>query len=158
MKCTQCGCKKLIKIQVPFWASPDANFSTDKTLAIYACFDCGHLEWFNISPVDTYKKNCAELETATTELKNLRTQLEELLNSDALKELTAESKSIMKEISRVGSTSLQGLELNSKLSKVKSKIREIDKEAESLRQRIFDLENIEKRLRNYFINTPVVKE
>ena len=82
MKGTTCGCKKLIKTWTPFgYDGYDGHSYRDKTLVIYSCFDCGHLEFFSTDAVDEYKENIASKSNILIELGNLRKDLNDLENN-----------------------------------------------------------------------------
>lgn len=117
MKCTNCGCKKLIKTREPFgsWGQ-DVTGYADKTLVIYSCFDCGHLEFFSTDAVDEYKEKLSRKSTILIELENLRKELKELENI----EICYEIERMEKQLKSLDITIREQMELTEKLKVLKS--------------------------------------
>ena len=67
MKCTNCGCKKLMRIESPF------EYYGEQHISIYSCFDCGHLEFFSTTAVEKYNELLLRKSNILTELANLET-------------------------------------------------------------------------------------
>ena len=122
MKCTSCGCKKLIKTREPFgsWGQ-DVTGYADKTLVIYSCFDCGHLEFFSTDAVDEYKENLSRKSTILIELEKLRKELKELENI----EICYEREHMEKQLRSLDITIKEQMELTEKLKVLKSQTNEI---------------------------------
>ena len=122
MKCTSCGCKKLIKTREPFgsWGQ-DVTGYADKTLVIYSCFDCGHLEFFSTDAVDEYKENLSRKSTILIELEKLRKELKELENI----EICYEIEHMEKQLRSLDITIKEQMELTEKLKVLKSQTNEI---------------------------------
>ena len=154
MKCTQCGCNKLIKIDVPFVDHDRYPIRLD----IYACYDCGHLEFFNVAPVDYYKRNCVELEEANAELKSVQTHLDILENKYRLKELHDEVNSIRKQLTKTSTPHNQAVELTNRKIELEAQIRSISREMSPLLNKKMDLGDKIKMLNEYFAKTTVIIE
>ena len=81
MKCTNCGCKKLMRIESPF------DRYGEQRVSIYSCFDCGHLEFFSTTAVEKYNELLLKKSNILTELKNLETTQDNLTKISMIYEL-----------------------------------------------------------------------
>ena len=81
MKCTNCGCKKLMRIESPF------EYYGEQHISIYSCFDCGHLEFFSTTAVEKYNELLLKKSNILTELKNLETTQDNLTKISMIYEL-----------------------------------------------------------------------
>ena len=152
MKCTQCGCNKLIKIDSPFYTI-DGRVQT--SAKIYTCYECGHLEFFDFHP---YRSKVSELEIRINQLNELKQKLAELENPIELNLLKADYETIEKELSSLDITIRQQQELNSKLCELKLKIQNYPQEIKKLKNKISELENQIQGLKEYISNTVIITE
>lgn len=74
MKCTQCGCKELTLVGAPFSAD---YFKTSEALKIYACNECGHLEFFENSWNETRKELMSKLQLLESKQRQISQKIEE---------------------------------------------------------------------------------
>lgn len=144
MRCTNCGCKKLIKTGTPFgsWGQ-DVTSYADKTLAIYSCFDCGHLEFFSTDAVDEYKKNISRKSSILIELENLRKELNELEDI----EKAFEVKQIEERLKSLDITIREQNELTEKLKVLKSQIKETPNKIVSSHRMLNQKSNIKRKIK-----------
>ena len=136
MKCTQCGCEKFVKTDSPFGVCGDAYATTRKTLTIYACFKCGHLEFFDTYTVDKYNRYKMIIESDTASLQTLRKQLAELENPDTKIELNNEIKEIEEKLKSLDITIREQQELTVKLHDLQVKARNLPNEIKKWKNEI----------------------
>ena len=140
MKCTQCGCTKMIKVGIPFYVNGDAHLEMNNTLSTYACTECGHLEWFDTSISDTFKSKLLHLENSTDELNKLKKQLENLDDPNVITKLECDCKIIEKELKSLDITIRHKQQLETKLRDLQTTVREHHEEKAVLEQKITNLE------------------
>lgn len=155
MKCTQCGCKKLLQVELPFYTI-DGRIRTQAK--VYTCYECGHLELFDKSVSLDYKNNVRNLEKYTTELSELKKKLVELENPLVLTMLEDDCKTIERELSSLDITLRQQQELKSKLYELQINIKNRPKEVATLKQKINELERHIKELKDKISNTIIITE
>lgn len=155
MKCTQCGCNKLIKVDSPFYTI-DGMVRTSAN--IYACYECGHLEMFDPSSSRTYRSNVIDLEKSSTELDILKKKLVELDNPIVLKLLEDDCKAIEKQLSNLDITIRQKQEFESKLYELRLKIQNHPQEIKELKRKINELEYHIHNLKEQISNTIIITE
>ena len=138
--CTNCGCKTLIRADLPFGVSGDANMTANRTLKIYACLECGHLEFFDSYSVDEYNKSIKRVESILNELQILRKQLSDLENSMALSKINDEIKQLEHQSKSLDITIRQQQELQARIRELQTKVRTIPDDIANLSRRIKVLE------------------
>lgn len=137
--CTNCGCKTLIRADLPFDVSGDVYMTAaHRTLEIYACLECGHLEFFDSYSVDEYNESIKRVESILNKLQILRKQLSDLENSmdlfnDEIKQLEHQSKSL-------DITIRQQQELQARIRELQTKVRTIPNDIANLSRTIKNLE------------------
>lgn len=136
--CTNCGCKTLIRADLPFGVSGDVFMTAHRTLEIYACLECGHLEFFDSYSVDEYNESIKRVESILNKLQILRKQLSDLENSmdlfnDEIKQLEHQSKSL-------DITIRQQQELQARIRELQTKVRTIPNDIANLSRTIKNLE------------------
>ena len=141
MKCTQCGCKKFVKTDSPFGVSGDAYATTRKTLTIYACFKCGHLEFFDTYTADQYNRYTTIIESDTSSLQSLKKQLLELENPDTKIALGNEIEEIEEKLKSLDITIREQQELTVKLYDLQAKARNLPNEIKKWKEKIQKMES-----------------
>ncbi len=136
MKCTQCGCKKFVKTDSPFGVCGDAYATTRETLTIYACFKCGHLEFFDTYTVDKYNRYKTIIEIDTESLQTIKKQLLELENPDTKIALDNEIKEIEEKLKSLDITIREQQELTVKLHTLQAKARNLPNEIKKWKNEI----------------------
>lgn len=156
MKCTQCGCKKLIKSWVPFSVNGDAKLEFTQTLKVYVCSECGHLEWFVPSIVDDYKNKVSQLESSIVQSNKAKEQLLNLENM--MSQYDRDVKSVEKELKSLDITVRRQRELQSKLQSLRLKISNSTAEITTLKQEVIRLENLVESLNREFSNNVITEK
>ena len=153
MKCTNCGCKKLIKTREPFgsWGQ-DVTSYVDKTLAIYSCFDCGHLEFFSTDAIDEYKENISRKSSILIELENLRKDLNDLENNPT----SLEIQNLEERLKSLDITVREQQELTNKLSDLRAKIRRLPDKIRPIKRQIKELEEALKRVEEKIAKVDII--
>lgn len=153
MKCTNCGCKKLIKTWTPFgYDGTDGYSYRDKTLVIYSCFDCGHLEFFSTDAVDEYKENIARKSSILIELGNLRKDLNDLENNPT----SLEIQNLEERLKSLDITVREQQELSNKLSNLRAKIRRLPDKTRPIKRQIKEFEEELKRLEDNISKVDII--
>ena len=154
MKCTNCGCKKLIKTREPFgyWGQ-DVTGYADKTLVIYSCFDCGHLEFFSTDAVDEYKENISRKSSILIELENLRKELNDLENNPT----SLEIQNLEERLKSLDITVREQQELTNKLSDLRAKIRRLPDKIRPIKRQIKELEEELKRVEENIAKVDIIE-
>ena len=140
MKCTQCGCKRFIEskfsnlISVGGW---DVQCSISETVKIFACLECGHLEFFDKMMPD-------KLAQAETKLKQLNDELDSLLHDKESKdslinELTEEITRIEERLKNLDITVREQNELSEKSQQINNEIQQILQARRSIDKRIQEI-------------------
>ncbi len=153
MKCTNCGCKKLIKTREPFgsWGQ-DVTGYADKTLAIYSCFDCGHLEFFSTDAIDEYKENISRKSSILIELENLRKDLNDLENNPT----SLEIQNLEERLKSLDITVREQQELKNKLSELSAKIRRLPDKIRPIKRQIKELEEELKKIEEKIAKVDII--
>lgn len=153
MKCTNCGCKKLIKTWAPFgYDGYDGHSYQDKTLVIYSCFDCGHLEFFSTDAVDEYKENISRKSNILIELENLRKDLNDLENNPT----SLEIQNLEERLTSLDITVREQQELSNKLSDLRAKIRRLPDKIRTIKRQIKELEEILKTIEKKIAKVDII--
>lgn len=137
MKCTQCGCKRFIEskfsnlISVGGW---DVQCSISETVKIFACLECGHLEFFDKMMPD-------KLAQAETNLKQLNDELNSLLQEKETKdalihELDEEITRIEEQLKNLNITVREQNELTENSQQINNKIQQMLQVRRSIDKRI----------------------
>ena len=141
MKCTQCGCENLIPINIEslISISGDASMRNSESLKVYACRNCGHLEFFDNG---LNEKLAEESEIEKKYEKEISALLEKQnqIEDGELKQLKEELAYTESQLKSLDITIRQQQEfkenvkaLNVKIEKVLYKIRKIKTEIENLK-------------------------
>ena len=118
MKCTQCGCKKFIKLKGLgglFYVGADTYIGKGKSTSIYVCFECGHFEFFNSSSVEEYKYRERLVNELPKEIEELRAQLAALEDPNLIPGIEAEIKQAEQQLRSLDITIRQQGELKEKV-------------------------------------------
>lgn len=127
MKCTQCDSKMLTKIDLRdlFYVSGDASLQKSKSLEVYVCNECGHLEFFDNALNTKQKEEKAVVEKFDNELNVLIEKRDAIKNSE-LKKLTEELTDIEKQLTSLDITIRKQQELKQQVEEINAKIEKIN--------------------------------
>lgn len=143
--CTNCGCKKMIRTSAPFDVHDQyAEFVERPTLRIYACCECGHLEFFDTYAVDKYNESMITIKSITSELQILRKRLSDLESSASVSEINDEIKQLERQLTSLDITIRQQQEFKAKVQELQAKAHRIPNEIAKLKKQI---EGLERQLR-----------
>lgn len=158
MKCTQCGCKKLIKLdnQSSLFLTSDGESVMPRELTrIYACLECGHLEFFNSSRVEQYKRYLLKVKELPNEIETLRKQLATLEDPTYITNLQETVKQAEEQLKSLDITVRQQQELTILVYEKTEQIKNASREVKELQNKIRSLEtalkDAEKRLAEFEI-------
>ena len=140
MKCTQCGCKKFVKTDSPFGVQGDAWSTTRASLSIYACCECGHLEFFDPYHVGEYQGCVRDIKNIPLEIEELKKQLSELQEPTVLLSVKEEMKQIEQKLTSIDITIRQQQELKEKLKKLRITASDIPQKINQIESKIWKLE------------------
>lgn len=139
--CTNCGCKKMIRTSAPFEVHDQyAEFVERPTLRIYACCECGHLEFFDTYAVDKYNESMRTIKSITSELQILRKRLSDLESSASVSEINDEIKQLERQLTSLDITIRQQQEFKAKVQELQAKAHRIPNEIAKLKKQIEELE------------------
>ena len=143
--CTQCGCTTLVKTDSPFGVYGDYVESRVRpTLRIYACCECGHLEFFDPYTVDKHYESKKAIESITNELQILRKRLADLESPSTISKINDEIKQLERQLTSLDITIRQQQEFKVKVQELKAKANNIPNEIRRLKEQI---ETLERKLR-----------
>ena len=143
MKCTQCGCKKLMKIDLDdlFHVRGDGYLVVEKSTSVYACFECGHLEFFNSSRVERYQRCLLKVKELPNEIAPLRKQLATLEDPAYIANLRETVKKAEKQLKSLDITIRQQQELTILVHEKTNQINSFPREVKGLQDKISRLES-----------------
>jgi chromosome segregation ATPase len=129
MKCTQCDCENLIPIRLKSLidVSSDALMYNSESLKVYACRNCGHLEFFDNGLNEKLAKESEIEKQYAKELTALVQQQVEMKNGE-LKQLQEELACVESQLKSLDITVRQQQELKQKAEDLKAKIQQISNE------------------------------
>lgn len=155
--CTNCGCKKLIRTAAPFDVRDQyAKFVASPTLRIYACCECGHLEFFDPHAIDKYNESIRSQKSITSELQILRKRLSDLESPTAISKINDEIKQIERQLTSLDITIRQQQELQAKVRELQAKARTIPNEIAKIKRQIEALECKLKDAEEVLSNTEII--
>ena len=142
MKCTQCGCENLISINIEslISISGDAYMRNSESLKVYACRNCGHLEFFDNGLNEKLAEESEIEKKYEKELTALVQQQEEMKNG-ALKQLQEELTCVESQLKSLDITIRQQQELTQKAEALKVKIKQISIEIYKIEKEIKTVES-----------------
>lgn len=156
MKCTQCGCKTLIKTHIPLEIQGDAWLVPYTALSVYACLDCGHLELFDKSASLNYTTKTANLDASITKLNETLAELSQVECTIRISE--KECKDVEMQLSNLDITIRQQQELKLKLSNLQQKIRNYQGDKKRIEREIGNLRGYIKSLQDEIKTIIVIEE
>ena len=154
--CTQCGCKTLVRTTPPFGALYVDKYERP-TLRIYACCECGHLEFFDSYAVDKYYENKKAIDSVTNELQVLRKRLSDLESPMEISKINDEIKQIERQLTSLDITIRQQQEMQAKVRKLQAKVRSIPNEISMIKRQIEEAERKLREAERVFENTEVIE-
>lgn len=156
--CTNCGCKTLVRTNPPFGASGQyVDNYVNPTLRIYACSECGHLEFFDTYAVDKYNESTRAIKSIGNELQVLRKRLSDLESPMAISKINDEIKQIERQLTSLDITIRQQQEMQAKVRELQAKARSIPNEISKIKRQTEEAERKLKEAERVFENTEVIE-
>ena len=155
--CTNCGCKTLIRTNTPWWATGEVDNHVNPTLRIYACSECGHLEFFDTYALDKYNESTSAIKSIGNELQVLRKHLSDLESPMAISKINDEIKQLERQLKSLDITIRQQQEMQAKVRELQAKSRSIPNEIAKLKRQIEELERKLREAERVFENTEVIE-
>ena len=155
--CTNCGCKKLIRTSAPFAVRDQyAEFVESPTLRIYACYECGHLEFFDSHTINKYNECASAIKSITSKLQILRERLSDLENPATASKINDEIQQLERQLTSLDITIRQQQEYKAKVKELQTKARAIPNEIAKLKKQIEELEHSLKYAEEVLSNTEII--
>ena len=156
--CTQCGCTTFVRTDSPFGVSGQYVDSVVRsTLRIYACCECGHLEFFDPYTVDKHYESKKAIESITNELQILRKRLADLESPSTISKINDEIKQLERQLTSLDITIRQQQEYKAKVQELKAKSNNIPNEIRRLKEQIEALERKLREAERTFENIEVLE-
>ena len=143
MKCSQCNSQTLTRVELNdvFHFVGDTYFKVSRHMDIYACNECGHLEFFDHSFNHRREKEKTIVETFDKEINALTEKQDAIMHDkveglqDQLVEVEEWLCSSVISMSRRQELETQSQALHAEIKKIFIELREIDEEIALVRQR-----------------------
>lgn len=160
MKCTQCGCKKFIKLKGlgGLLYTGDSYVGKGESTSIYVCFECGHFEFFNSSSVEEYKYCERLVNELPREIEELRAQLAALEDPNLIPGIEAEIKQAEQQLRSLDITIRQQGELKEKVRNLRRRIENMPRQIRDLKDKISCLESQLKNERERLAGFEIIEE
>lgn len=146
MKCTQCDCENLTPINLKSLldVSGDASMYNSKSLKIYVCRNCGHLEFFDNGFNEKFAEE-AEVNKKYEQEINVLVQKQEEIKNGELKQLQEDLACAESQLKSLDITIRQQQELTQKAENLGKKIKELTIEVYKLEKEVKELESKKSR-------------
>ena len=119
----------------------DGYLETAKSTSIYACLECGHLEFFNSSRVEQYQRCLLKVKELPNEIAPLRKQLATLEYPAYIANLRETVKKAEEQLKSLDITIRQQQELTILVYEKTNQINNFPREVKELKNKISNLES-----------------